>query len=229
MAKVYGDEITGKDQWNKLKGAPLKDKISYIWEYYHIHIIIAVALIVFAVSMIRSIIYNSIPNVVDGEFLMAEMLEDDTQEELKEILCEKLGYEAKKYHIDLSSTALSSNAQEVYTLVQKVIARIAAQDLDFIAAPEAYFSMFMSPEDEDSSAFADLRTVLSEETVARLEAAGRLRYFENDYTDPYPYLIDITDCEFYRYLGFFSTECYMGITVNAPHPEALEAILTMVE
>ena len=228
MAKVYGDEITGRDQWKKLKGGPLKDKIAYIWEYYHIHIIVGIAFIVFAYSMISSIIYNSIPNVVDGEFLTAEMIESD-QEPLKLVLCEKLGYEPKKYHIDIASTAVSNDVSQVYTLQQKIIARIAAQDLDFIAAPEAYFSMFMSTDDPDGSAFADLRDILSADTIARLDAAGRLLYFENEYSDPYPYLIDITDCEFYDYFKLFTTDCYMGITVNAPHPEALEVIMTMIE
>ena len=73
MAKVYGDEITGRDQWNKLKGAPLKDKLAYIWEYYHIHIIVVVSVVAFAVSMISSIIYNSIPNGVQGEFYSEEL------------------------------------------------------------------------------------------------------------------------------------------------------------
>ena len=227
MAKVYGDEITGRDQWNKLKGAPLKDKLAYIWEYYHIHIIVVVSVVAFAVSMISSIIYNSIPNVVQGEFYSEELLRDDL-DELKEILCEKLGYDPKKYHIEISSAVAMSDAQQIYTLQQKLIARIAAQDLDFLAAPEAYYSLFMNEDDPDGSAFADLRDFVSEENMARLEAEGRIIYFENNYGEAFPYLIDITDSELYRYFGLFSTDCKLGVTVNAPHKDGLNALLELV-
>ncbi len=227
MARIYGDEVTGKDQWRKLKGAPFKDKIAYIWEYYHIHIIVIISVVVFAVSMIHSIIYNSIPNVVQGEFYSEEILKED-MDDLKEILCEKLGYDPKKYHIEISSSVAMPDAQQIYTLQQKLIARIAAQDLDFLAAPEAYYSLFMSEDDPDSNAFADLRTFVSEENMARLEAEGRIRYFENNYGEPFPYLIDLTDSELYRYFGLFFNDCYMAVTVNAPHPDGLNALLELV-
>ncbi len=228
MAKVYGDEITGRDQWNKLKGAPLKDKLSYIWEYYHIHIIVVVSVIVFAYSMISSIIYNSVPNVVSGEFYSGELMKDDL-EELKVTLCEKLGYNPKKYHIDISSTAAAAgDASQIYTLQQKLIARIAAQDLDFLAAPEAYYALFMSEDDPENNAFADLRTVIPEDTLARLEAEGRVRYFENNYSEAFPYLIDLTNSELYSYLELFSTDCCLAVTVNAPHPDGLNALLDLV-
>ena len=227
MAKIYGDEITERDQWNKLKGASLKDKLSYIWEYYHIHIIVIVSVIVFAYSMISSIIYNSVPNVVSGECYTGELMKDDL-EDLKVTLGEKLGYEPKKYHIDISSTAASADASQVYTLQQKLIARIAAQDLDFLAAPEAYYSLFMSEDDPDGNAFTDLRTVLPEETFARLEEEGRIRYFENSYSEAFPYLIDVTNSELYSYLELLSTDCYLAVTVNAPHLDGLNALLDLV-
>lgn len=227
MAKVYGDEITGRDQWKKMKGASFKEKITYIWEYYHIHIIVTVAVIVFAYSMISSILYNRIPNVVSGEFYTPEMITNEL-EDLKVTLCEDLGYDPKDYHIDITSSAASSDPQQLIALQQKLIARIAAQDIDFLGAPEAYFSLFMNPEEADSSAFVDLRTIVSEETLARLEEEGRVRYFESEYTDPFPYLIDITNSEFYSILGMFSSDCLIGVTVNAPHPEGLNALLKLV-
>lgn len=224
MAKIYGDEKGVKEQWAKLKGAPLKDKVQYIATYYGLAIVITAALILIAVSIIKSVIYNSVPNVISGEF-RTETLDNAQPDVFKEDLCKEMGLDPDEYHIDISSALTDmNNLEQVYMMSQKLLARIAAGDLDFLQGNMETFEQYISAENEDDCAFEDLRKILSEETLNRLEQEGRLVCIDTTFAGRMPYLIDITGTDLYNRLGCLTDPCLIGILITAPHPEAIEPL-----
>ena len=228
MGKFYGDEPGAKDQWAKLKGAPFKDKVQYIAQYYGLAIGVTLFLIILAISLTKTIIYNSVPNVIAGEFY-TEPINEEVYEDLKLKLCNALGYDPKKYHIDLSTNlADANNTEQVYYQYQKLMARIAAKDLDFIQGIDTTFAPYISAENPDDCAFYDLRNILSAETLARLEAEGRLVAIETDYAGSLPYAIDITGSELYNTLRCLTDRCLIGFPITAPHLEALEPLCELI-
>lgn len=228
MAKIYGDEKGVKEQWAKLKGAPLKDKIQYILTYYGIAIAIVIALILIAISVTKSIIYNSVPVVIAGEF-RTEPVDEAGFEPLKEDLCTALGLNPDDYHIDLTSSLTdNNNMEQVYMMAQKFIARVAAGDLDFLQGNRQTFDQYMSDTEEDDCAFADLRNVLSAETLNRLDQDGRLIYMDTTFAGRMPYLIDMTGSELYTRLGCYTDESLIGLVVSAKNTEAFEALCEFI-
>ncbi len=232
MAKIYGDEKGAKGEWDKMKGEPLTVKLEWIIQYYGILILAVIFGIIAAISLIKGCIYNSIPNVITGEFQTAYMdAESPAKEEMKVYLCEQLGLNPDKYHIDLASSVVDPSDYELMiTQAQRLSARIMAKELDFLAADEMTFLAYMDPNDLEASAFADLRTVMPEEIFSRLESEGRILYLEKGGQKyDYPYLIDIRNSEFFDRLGLVSVgECYMGITVNGEHHDNMIEVLKLI-
>lgn len=197
MANVYGDEkLTGaRAQWAKMKDAPLKDKIQYILTYYGIFMLLGAIGIWMIVSLISSIIYNSIPNVIAGEFYSYSLTGEAGSDELRLKLCEKMELEEKDYHIDISGMAFASDsAEQAMSQLQKIMARMSAGDLDFLVGTEDFMKGYMqngSDQDEPDYPFEDLRTILSADLLERLEAEGRVVHYDSAFGDM-PFAVDLT-------------------------------------
>ena len=221
MAKVYGDEGGDREQWAKLKGAPLKDKISYFFTYYGLATLFIVIGVVFVVSFTVSYIRNSIPDVISGDFYTSPIREG-SDEELKGVLCERMELNPKKYHISVVTTLMdSSDIQMAYTMTQKIIARITAGDLDFICSQTATFNGFMDDEELDGCAFLDLSEVLPAEDLKKLEETGHILYFNMKDGSSFPYLIDLNGTWLSEFFGLTeSVENNVGITATAKNKEA---------
>ena len=112
MADIYGEGSNSKKQWQKLKGAPLSEKIKYIATYYGIPIIAGIAIIVFAVSMTRSIIYNSIPKIIALECYSGYGA-DNAEDNLMQAMSEKLGVDPSKYHIEVAFSGASTSSRPI--------------------------------------------------------------------------------------------------------------------
>ena len=216
MAKVYGDEGGDREQWAKLKGAPLKDKIAYFFTYYGLATFFIIVGVVFVVSFTVSYIRNSIPSVITGDFYTS-LIREDCDEELKTVLCARLGYNPSKYQIAISSTVgISTDVQMAYTQSQKTIARIAAGELDFICADTALANSYMNAEDGDANAFADLSAVFPEEDLKKLDESGHLLYYTMADGTSFPYLIELNGTWLSEFFGLTeSNENRIGRIVSS--------------
>lgn len=97
------DEI--KEQRKKLKDLSFSDKIKYIWSYYWIPIVGVVLAVIFAVSLISSIVKNNYDTVCFVAVLDGKMTgyENDT-DILTTGLTDYLGIDGKKEQVDFSYT-----------------------------------------------------------------------------------------------------------------------------
>ena len=224
MAKIYDNQKGPKDEWAKLKNEPLKVRLQWLLEYYGLAALgIAVGLFVL-ISIIITVIINKMPRVVIGEFF-SEAADVSYNERMKEELCGILGYDVKKYQIDISSTAGTFAPAESYLQIQRLSARVNAQDLDFVVANLKLFKDFTDPTDPDAAMFKDLRDFLPEQTLKALDEAGRLVCIECDYGS-IPFCIDIKGTRLYDLYKLSSDDACLGIVYNAPD---LDGVLALIE
>lgn len=234
MANVYGDEKTygARAQWAKMKDAPMKDKIQYIIQYYGIAIVLSLIGIWMVVSLVRNIIYNSIPIILAGEFYSYSITADGGDEEIKLKLCEKMGYEEKDYHIDLSGMAFATdNPEQAMSQMQKIMARMSAGDLDFLVGTNDFMNGYMyngENQDEPDYPFEDLSTLLPSDLFKKLDADGRIVYYDAA-AGQIPYGVDLTSSYITRTLKIpDEVPNIAAFVVTGKNQEAFAAMLELM-
>lgn len=127
------DEI--KEQNAKLKGAPLKDKLSYFKDYYLITTLIVIAICAFASSLLYSMI-TAPDDTALGIYLYNDT-GDSSNTELINSFARFMGINTAKHEVYLDAS-LSYSPQmsdyEAYIGLEKAMAAITASDLDVIVA-----------------------------------------------------------------------------------------------
>ena len=89
-------------QREKLKGAPLKKKLSYFFYYYKIHLIVAAVIIVALIWIINRQL-NTKPQALTGIFINVENTDINT-DTLEQKTAEKAGIDLSKNSIFLDMT-----------------------------------------------------------------------------------------------------------------------------
>ena len=168
------DEI--KEQRKKLKDLSFSDKIKYIWSYYWIPIVGVVLAVIFAVSLISSIVKNGYEN--DTDILTTG-------------LTDYLGIDGKKEQVDFSYTfSLKEVAmdQEAYVSANKLYTYASTGSLDGYLSEREYIDYFCTDKD---IFFCDLRDIFSDEELEQLD--DYIVYFTNTAGETYPIAVDITE------------------------------------
>ena len=161
------DEI--KEQRKKLKDLSFSDKIKYIWSYYWIPIVGVVLAVIFAVSLISSIVKNNYDTVCFVAVLDGKMTgyENDT-DILTTGLTDYLGIDGKKEQVDFSYTfSLKEVAmdQEAYVSANKLYTYASTGSLDGYLSEREYIDYFCTD----------------------------IVYFTNTAGETYPIAVDITE------------------------------------
>ena len=168
------DEI--REQRQKLKGQGFKAHWDYFWEYYKIHTIVAVVVLIFVIITIRDISDNK-PYAIYSMFINNRGM--DTQAMLQEGFAEYAGIDTESYEviIDTSSNFMSSIVDTTSVATsEKLMAMLAAHELDTIVADENTFGRYASQD-----TFMDLRTLYDE---SELESFGdKVFYVDQGYID----------------------------------------------
>ena len=227
MADIYGEGNNSKKQWDKLKDAPLKDKLKYIAQYYGIAIIAIIAGIIFIVSMTRTIIYNSVPVIISVE-AYSSVVSDEAGDRLMEKIAPKLDADPSKYHIEVTSSLIeTSDIQQAYAQSQKVFARMAARDLDVVIGRESFLISYMSKEDPDNRAFYNLHDILSDELYERLLSEDKIVFLEGAEVE-YPYGIDLTNTDLAETIGLFGEGNVMTFVISSERLDAQKAAAELI-
>ena len=184
------DEI--KEQRKKLKDLSFSDKIKYIWSYYWIPIVGVVLAVIFAVSLISSIVKNNYDTVCFVAVLDGKMTgyENDT-DILTTGLTDYLGIDGKKEQVDFSYTfSLKEVAmdQEAYVSANKLYTYASTGSLDGYLSEREYIDYFCTDKD---IFFCDLRDIFSDEELEQLD--DYIVYFTNTAGETYPIAVDITE------------------------------------
>ena len=234
-----------KEEREKMRHRPLKDKIAYFWEYYRLPTIIGLAVLVAVVSFIygqvtkkQDILYGCILNTFQ------------TNTDFEENLLEHMQYDPDHYQVVLNKTLVySANMNEnSYEKYMVLITLISTNTVDFLTGNEAAMSSLAY-----NTSFADLREVLPKEVYELCEPYVLyadnyiLEYNEEHFDgteesliteypdprkpetmkDPIPVMIDVTQCPeiMELYGNAKDTSIIMAIPWNPPHPEEMALTL----
>lgn len=132
---------TIKEDWEKLKGKPFKDKVGYFADYYKWHVIV----VVFLIGMIGGTIYQKATTpeaVLSGALFNASELtaEEPLQrmvEEFSALQGLEKGKETILLHTDLTYVEDGDLVTANYESLEILTVRILTGELDFIIADRA--------------------------------------------------------------------------------------------
>lgn len=206
------DEI--REEQKKFKSMTPKEKAGYIWDYYKIHIIVGIFLIIFASMLIKDVYKNNMPIrlyacVVNSNFTY------DTESDIPTAYVNYAEIDTKKenYMIDYSMHIVPENFDQVgLAYQQKLMALFSSNDIDVLMADKPLIESFA-----DVEAFADLNEILPTDLKQELEAKGYTYYiYPNEETvsdaeaiaenrEPQALGIYLKDCTRIREDGDFGT------------------------
>ncbi len=151
-------------QREKLKGAPLKKKISYFFYYYKIHLIVAAVIIVSLIWIINRQLATK-PQALTGIFINAENTDIDT-DSLERQIAKRAGIDLsrKSIFLDMTNTMNPGGPtdQYDYTTIEKIQTRAFNSKLDVIGADASNFKFFAK-----QSYFCDLRDIFSDSELEK--------------------------------------------------------------
>ena len=153
------DEI--REQQLKTKDMSAKGKLAYFWDYYKVHTIVILLVLIFGGALIHDIVsakdycFSSI--MMNASLLSGESMESAFAEYAD------LDTETYQCFID-TTTALSLHSYDQYGLatVQKIMAEMQTGDLDVLVYDSELFNNYAP-----TQMFLDLREVLSKDELAR--------------------------------------------------------------
>lgn len=184
------DEI--REQQNKLKGKPAKEKLKYFWYYYKIHTLVAIVLIIGAGNLIYTIVTqkDSVLNVVLVNTFLEEAYDS---EELAADFALYARIDTGKFEVTIDSGLYidyENTDQYSYANLQKIMAMAAGGTLDILLADDDYIDHNLN-----SGIFVDLHDFFTEEELALYE--DRLIYREiPEYEEAIPIGIDVRDSKY---------------------------------
>lgn len=171
---AVSDEI--REQRAKLKGQGFKAHWDYFWEYYKIHTIVAIAVIIFLAVLAKDIL-NKKPYALYAMLLNSAGTQ--TQQTLQDGFAQYAGIDTSSEEciVDTFNTfSITAMDESTVATSQKIMAFMAAGDLDVLVAEPGSFSHYAGQE-----SFIDLRTVFSEEELKALE--DDIFYVDQAYID----------------------------------------------
>ena len=242
-----------REEREALKHGTPKEKFAYFMDYYKWHTVVAVAAIIFVISLVTQIVTRK-DTVFYASMISGTELE--SAEAYKQAFAEYISVDLNKNEIlfDTSVRISSDNASQ-YTSdsmasKEKLLVYIASGEVDvFVTAPEileqyAYNSFFL-----------DLRTLLSQEQLEKYEPyfyyvdqavidemAAAQDAMDLDYApvypdpadlstmrDPIPVGIYIKNADSLRESYYYaSDELVVGVVANSKRPETASSFIDFV-
>lgn len=211
-----------KESHGKVKGKGFKYTISYIYEYYKWHILGTIAVIAILFSLIKSFVTYKDP-------IFTAMFVNAFQGIETEEFAVRNDIDTKEYAVIVDATNMlyfgnEAKSQENYVTIQKIVAMVAAKDIDVMVAPEEVISYYKNTE-----MYADLRDYFPEDYLTSLGDKVIWYDLEIEEADEtitkktLPIAIDVTDA---AKLTVKDSECFYTdmpvlytIIANTEHPD----------
>lgn len=235
------------------KTAPFQKKIEFIWDYYKIHIIVGLFVVILGGYYIYELA-TAKDSILDGMFLNMHAIESKSNiEELKQDFLEFTEVDTEKYEVSFSTDyILTGDLATDYEVQQVIRTRVGAGTTDFMVAPLTYLTDYAY-----QGFYVDLRTVLSKDQLETYEPyflyvdGDVMKEIEKlssdidadynvekpdftkpeDMKDPIPVFIDMSKCDKITKLYSLDQDSLVyGIVVNAPSEEnAVKLLECMME
>lgn len=237
-----------------VENGTIKEKIAYFFDYYTIHTVVIVAILIFTIGYIHQQVTK--PDMVFNGVLLnvLHFEEGNPVEDLKSGFMEHIDMNTKEYDMSLNYSLkykFGNEAQqsqlEDYQASQAVVAHCDAGVVDFISAPLSSFLEFGY-----GGLLVNLEDVLSEEDLEKYEpyflyadldvVKQKQEAWDNnikasdipcpdptkpeEMKQPIPVFIDVTKCEkMANIYDYYSDTVVIAITANAPNPDRISDFL----
>lgn len=213
-------------EWEKIRHLSFKDKLSYIWEYYKVHIL-AISFLIFMVISVSVGIYNNRKGgeVVFGIGVVNDTnVSDDFSDELAANFGEYLGLTYGDQQVKvLTSYTVSDEPNEYQAVLNTVIFLDAtAGDLDAVICQREVLEYF-PPEQEP---WLDLSTVLDAETLEAL--SDRIFYRKDADGKEFPCGIYLTDNTVGTEVSLTLKEPILAVIGSALHTDYMDDLVDYI-
>ena len=239
-----------------MENGTLKQKIAYFFDYYTIHTVVIVAILVFAISFI----YHQVtkPEVVLNGMLLNVLSfeESNPVEELETGFMDYIDMNTNEYEFSINSSLIykldeSGQTQTSdYQTSQAIMTLCAAGAVDFISSP-----LNSILEYGYGDLIVNLEDILSEEDLEKYEpyflyadldvVKQKAEAFDNnikasdipcpdptkpeEMKEPIPVFIDVTKCEKMANIYNYSSDTIVvAIVANAPNPDRISDFLAYI-
>lgn len=164
---AVSDEI--KEQTSKLKNMTRKEKASYIWDYYKIHILVIIGIIIFATVLIKDVVENNKPTYLYAVFINSNFAVDPTGTlEDDYVRCANINPDEEHVYI-----TFDTNFRDDYfdttaiAYQQKLVALYQANDIDIVAGPVGIMET-----SADCGGYGNFEELLPADLLEELEEKG---------------------------------------------------------
>lgn len=195
-----------KESREKIKNGSFKDKAKYFFDYYKVHVIVAV----FAIVMVTTFIHDIVSQKDDAFYaLMLNSILVDTEyiDAFHDSFVEYSGVDINEYDVMIdNSINFSDNPVDEITMSasQRLVALTASDSVDVMVGDSTIF-----PEQANQGMFCDLREILTEEQIAKYE--------------PYFYYVDEAYIEYVdEALDSYDPNIVLSDPIDPTKPEEME-------
>ncbi len=164
----------------KLKDMAFRKKAAYIWDYYKIHIIVTIAVIIFIITFVHDYRINKRPLYLDAIIINSDVAYS-ADNYFKDDYIRYSGVDTDTYNLAIDTgIIISEDSYDQMTTanIQKVMAMYAAGDLDVVIAPDT-----ITDEYGAIGAHMDLSGVLTDDLKEELEKKGCEPYYTTVYEE----------------------------------------------
>lgn len=194
----------------KFKELKRKEKVEYIWEYYKLHILAGIFILIVIGSFLNIWIFNPAPkSAVSINFVGSSIFTDNTESLEKElnsiIVTEEMGN--KKVFINTYIFGMKDPQMQMATQT-KFIANISARELDVLILDKEQFDSLVL-----QGSMLPLDQVFSEDELGKLTDRLLKGKSEED-TNEQIYGIDITDNEKIKTVMVGDSDIVIGVVSN---------------
>lgn len=166
------DEI--KQEHKKVKDMTLKGKIKYFWDYYKIHTIVGILVIIGIAVFIRDFISSNRPMYLDA-IMVNTILDYEDPKGIDDDFAEYANVDRDTYNLSIDtsvSISMEFNDEMSMAAAQKIMALFQAKSIDVLVGPEEIIDYYAV-----SDAYDSIYKYLSKEQISLLEENGYPIYY----------------------------------------------------
>lgn len=148
-----------KEERERMKSQPFKERLAYFWDYYKWHVLATVAIICCVVSYAYNMI--TAKDISLHVALIDCYCNEESMEEYRNELIDSMGLNPKKQTVHLDNSFLFSSADTLEHSMEEVFSlKVIAKEIDVMLSHEDIFDRYVQ-----NDIFADLRDYLSPEQL----------------------------------------------------------------
>ena len=209
--------------WLKLKKdlepMTFQQKVEHIWMYYKYYLVV-VFLVGFTLSITATMLVSRSREILVSGIMVNIYMEQEGFNYLTQDYLEDLGGKEGHQVVELTSVNFGdpfdpADGENSYYSSQILTARVSGQMLDYMLLDKFGFEYYVAQE-----VYLDLRQVLTEEEIARLDEAGKVVYImEAETEERIPAAVIITDTQFVKDNMHMEGDTYFALSGSTQRKE----------